>query len=81
MTVVVIEPLRLELSNFVGPLPLVKQVYAHYLQVAKEAHESRPGTWTKRELYNETADDLLALCGEANLPNQVAANAKRAIVR
>jgi hypothetical protein len=81
MSVVVIDPLRLELSNFVGPLPLVKHVLAHYLQLAKEAHESRPGNWSRRELYNTTADDLLALYGETNLPYNAVVSAKSSIVQ
>ena len=57
-------PLRLELNSFVGPLPLVKQVLAHFLQLSKDAQDSRPGNWSKSELYNTTADDLLALCAK-----------------
>ena len=73
-------PLRLELSNFDGLLPLVKHVLAHYLQLSKEAQESRPGKWSRRELYNTTAADLLALCANPCIAGNVVMWVKPKIV-
>ena len=77
---ILINPLRLELSNFVGPLPLVKQVLAHFLYLSKEARESRPGKWSKQELYNTTAADLLAFCADSSIPDSVVVWVKASIV-
>ena len=76
-----ITPLRLDSTNFVGPLPLVKQVLAHFLQLSKEAHELRPGAWTRQELYNTTADDLLTLCAYSCIPDNVVEWVKPRIVK
>jgi hypothetical protein len=64
-------PLRLEFNNFTGPLPPVKQVLAHFLQLSKEAQESRPGMWSRQEFYNTTAADLLALCADNAIADNV----------
>ena len=64
-------PLRLESSDFVGPLPLVKHVLAHFLYLTKDAEEREPGKWTKSNLYNATAEDLLTLCACSDCPASV----------
>ena len=78
---VLISPCRLDYSDFVGPLPLVRHVLAQFLSLSNEAQESRPGKWSRKELYNTTADDLLALCADSGIADNVVLWVKPKIVK
>ncbi len=73
-------PLRLESSNFIRPLLLVKHVITHFLYLTKDAEEREPGKWTKINLYNVTAEDLLTLCACSDCPVSVVKWVKPKIV-